>query len=42
VRSLLGLNEEMNLMAVIAPGHPASGKHASNRKDLAVLLLKEV
>jgi len=42
VRSLLGLSEDTELMAVIAIGHPAPGRHSSTRKDLSELLLKEV
>ncbi len=42
VRRLLGLPEEMELMAVVALGHPAPGKHSSKRKDLSEVLLKEL
>ncbi len=42
VRKLLELPEEMELMAVIALGHPAPGKHSSKRKDLSEVLLKEL
>jgi len=42
VRSLLGLSEDMELMAVVALGHPAPGKHTSSRKDLSDVLLKEI
>ncbi len=42
VRRLLGLPEEMELMAVVAIGHPAAGKHSSKRKDLSEVLLKDL
>ncbi len=42
VRDLLGLPQELELMAVVALGHPASQKHASKRKDLSEVLLKEL
>jgi nitroreductase len=42
VRSLFGLPENLELMAVVAIGHPAAGQHSSRRKDLAEVLLKEL
>ncbi len=42
VRTILDLPKEMELMAVVAVGHPASGKHSSKRKDLSEVLLKEL
>jgi nitroreductase len=42
VRKLLDLPEEMELMAVVALGHPAPGKHSSKRKNLSEVLLKEL
>jgi len=42
VRTLLGLSEDMELMAVVALGHPASLKHSSQRKDLSEVLIKEL
>jgi nitroreductase len=42
VRDLLGLPQEMELMAVVALGHPVSQKHSSKRKDLSEVLLKEL
>jgi nitroreductase len=42
VRSLLGLPREMELMAVVALGHPVSQKHSSKRKVLSEVLLKEL
>lgn len=42
VRTLLGLEKEMELMAVVALGHPAAGKHSSKRKDVTEVLLGEV
>ncbi len=42
VRTLLDVPQEMELMAVVALGHPASGKHSSKRKDLSAVLLKEL
>jgi len=40
--SLLDVDGNMELMAVLAMGHPASEKHSSQRKDLRDLILKEV
>jgi len=42
VRKLLGLPEEMELMAVVALGHPAPGKHTAKRKDVSEVLLKDL
>ena len=42
VRLLLSLPENMELMAVVAIGHPASDKHSSKRKNLSEVLLKEL
>jgi nitroreductase len=42
VRRLLGVPEEMELMAVIAVGHPGERNQSSHRKDLKDLLLKEL
>ncbi len=42
VQKLLDLPEEMELMAVVALGHPAPGKHSSQRKDVSEVLLKEL
>ncbi len=42
VRTLLGLDANMELMAVVALGHPASKNHSSARKDISQVLLKEV
>ena len=41
-RTLLGLSEEMELMAVVAIGHPATQKRSSHRKDVSAVLLKEL
>lgn len=42
VRVLLELPEAMELMAVVAVGHPASGNKTSHRKDISEVLLKEI
>jgi nitroreductase len=42
VRMLLGLPEEMEIMAVIAVGHPVQQKRTSHRKDVPEVLLKEL
>jgi nitroreductase len=42
VRDLLGLSQEMELMAVVAMGHPAPGQHASKRKDVSEVVIKEL
>lgn len=42
IRNLFELPENMELMAVVAVGHPArKEEHASSRKELSELLLKE-
>ena len=41
VRKLLGLSENLELMAVVALGYPASQKHSSQRKEVKEVLLKE-
>jgi nitroreductase len=41
VRALLGLPGEMELMSVVAPGHPTSQKRSSRRKVVSQVLLKE-
>ena len=42
VRMLFGLPEEMEIMAVIAVGHPVQQKRTSHRKDVTEVLLKEL
>jgi nitroreductase len=42
VRDLLGLPHDMELMAVVALGHPASPKHTSNRREVSEMLIKEL
>ncbi len=42
VRALLGLPAEMELMAVVAVGHPADRSQTSKRKELGELVLKEL
>ena len=42
VRALLGLAESMELMAVVAVGHPARTNQRSTRKKLTDLLLAEL
>jgi nitroreductase len=42
VRTLLGLPEQMELMAVVALGRPAGKSHTSTRKAVADVLLKEL
>jgi nitroreductase len=42
VRLLLGLPESLDLMAVVALGHPARRDQKSNRKDVSEVLLKEI
>ena len=42
VRTLLGLPNEMELMAVVALGHPKTQKPSSNRKAVSEVLLKEL
>jgi len=41
VRTQLGLPEHLELMAVVALGHPAAKSHPSTRKGLADVLIKE-
>ncbi len=41
VRSTLGLPKELELMAIVALGHPTSQKHSSSRKAVSDVLLKE-
>ena len=42
VRMLLGLPDTLELMAVVAVGHPAEQKRTSSRKEIAEVLLKEL
>lgn len=42
VRELLGLPEHLDLMAVVAVGHPSEWKETSHRRDVAEVLLKEI
>lgn len=42
VRIFLGLPPEMELMAVIAIGHPSGGSRTSQRKKIADVLIKEL
>ncbi len=42
VRTLLGLPEEMELMAIVTVGHPKPQKRNSHRKDISEVLLKEL
>jgi nitroreductase len=42
VRRLLGVPETMELMAVVAIGHPAAQKRSSNRREIKEVLLKEI
>jgi len=42
VRTLLGLPTAMELMAVVALGHPKAQKHSSSRKAVSEVLLKEL
>jgi nitroreductase len=42
VRGLLGLSDNLELMAVVALGHPASQKHSSKRREVSEVLLKEL
>ena len=41
VRSLLGLPERLELMAVLALGHPAQKSRTSSRKPVSEILVKE-
>jgi nitroreductase len=42
VRKFLELPPEMELMAVVAIGHPGEGRRTSNRKKITEVLIKEV
>jgi nitroreductase len=42
VRRLLGVSDNLELMAVVALGHPTAIKHSSKRKDVSEVLLKEL
>ncbi len=42
VRTLLGMDDTLELMAVVALGHPAHAKGSSNRRDIKEVLLKEM
>jgi nitroreductase len=42
VRDLLELPENLDLMAVVAVGHPSEWKETSHRKEVEEVLLKEV
>jgi nitroreductase len=42
VRELLGLSKDMELMAVVALGHPAGKAAVSTRKDISEVLIKEL
>jgi len=42
VRDLLELPESLDLMAVVAVGHPSEWKETSHRKEVEEVLLKEV
>jgi nitroreductase len=42
VRSLLGIPEELELMAIVALGHPAQRNQTSDRKDISEVLIKEL
>jgi nitroreductase len=42
VRTLLGLPERLELMAVVALGHPAARNQTSKRKYLSEILIKEL
>jgi nitroreductase len=42
IRSLLGLPERLELMAVIALGHPVQKKRTSSRKPVSEILVKEI
>jgi nitroreductase len=42
VRGLLGVPDTMELMAVVAVGHPEDQKRTSTRKDIATFLLREL
>jgi nitroreductase len=42
VRDVLGLPANLELMAVVAVGHPAAAVKAPARRDLAELIVKEL
>jgi len=42
IRVFLGLSAEMELMAVVAIGHPSAGHRTSNRKDISDVIIKEL
>lgn len=42
VRTLLGLDDSLDLMAVVAVGHPSDRNKLSHRRDISELLLKEI
>jgi nitroreductase len=42
IRAFLELPQEMELMAVVAIGHPAAGSRTSHRKGIAEVLIKEL
>jgi nitroreductase len=42
VREILQLSKELELMAVVAVGHPARRDQRSDRKDIRELILKEI
>jgi nitroreductase len=42
IRGLLDLPETLDLMAVIAVGHPSEWRRSSQRKDVSEVLLKEI
>lgn len=42
IRDLLDLPERLDLMAVVAVGHPSEWKETSHRKEVAEVVLKEI
>lgn len=42
LRALLELPQNLELMCVIALGHPASSKHTSNRKSMEELIVRDI
>jgi nitroreductase len=42
VRTLLGLPEQMELMAIVALGHPAAKNQTATRKAVAAVVMKEL
>lgn len=42
VRELLELGEKLDLMAVVAVGHPSEWRAASRRRDVSEVLLREI